>query len=197
MVIVGKNTANQPNKTLICIPSIFQTVKGIIQSTWESYCPLKSQNSHLPEIKTGKNTLTPVLFSDHGAHIKSSCNLSSATFSIVFVCLFFPCRYYYKTGILERVDRRLVYKFGKNAHGWQENKIWTALCFQLSTKDTTAWIVQLQWTPEREVVLSLSPLCPSGQIHCSPLQETGYSNKKSTWILESTSPPCFLPSTVS
>uniref|UniRef100_A0A0F7Z3C9 ETS-related transcription factor Elf-5-like n=2 Tax=Crotalus TaxID=8728 RepID=A0A0F7Z3C9_CROAD len=29
-------------------------------------------------------------------------------------------RYYYKTGILERVDRRLVYKFGKNAHGWQE-----------------------------------------------------------------------------
>ncbi|OXB72599.1 UNVERIFIED_CONTAM: hypothetical protein H355_010123 [Colinus virginianus] len=32
-------------------------------------------------------------------------------------------RYYYKTGILERVDRRLVYKFGKNAHGWQESKI--------------------------------------------------------------------------
>ncbi|NXE45151.1 ELF5 factor, partial [Casuarius casuarius] len=32
-------------------------------------------------------------------------------------------RYYYKTGILERVDRRLVYKFGKNAHGWQQNKI--------------------------------------------------------------------------
>ncbi|NXG70863.1 ELF5 factor, partial [Baryphthengus martii] len=32
-------------------------------------------------------------------------------------------RYYYKTGVLERVDRRLVYKFGKNAHGWQENKI--------------------------------------------------------------------------
>nr|XP_009933554.1 PREDICTED: ETS-related transcription factor Elf-5 [Opisthocomus hoazin] len=32
-------------------------------------------------------------------------------------------RYYYKTGILERVDKRLVYKFGKNAHGWQENKI--------------------------------------------------------------------------
>ncbi|NWX46429.1 ELF5 factor, partial [Steatornis caripensis] len=32
-------------------------------------------------------------------------------------------RYYYKTGILERVDRRLVYKFGKKAHGWQENKI--------------------------------------------------------------------------
>ncbi|NWY01382.1 ELF5 factor, partial [Nothoprocta ornata] len=32
-------------------------------------------------------------------------------------------RYYYKTGILERVDRRLVYKFGRNAHGWQENKI--------------------------------------------------------------------------
>ncbi|KAG9472515.1 hypothetical protein GDO78_019068, partial [Eleutherodactylus coqui] len=27
-------------------------------------------------------------------------------------------RHYYKTGILERVDRRLVYKFGKNAHGW-------------------------------------------------------------------------------
>ncbi|EMP28165.1 ETS-related transcription factor Elf-5 [Chelonia mydas] len=32
-------------------------------------------------------------------------------------------RYYYKTGILERIDRRLVYKFGKNAHGWQENKL--------------------------------------------------------------------------
>eukprot|EP00072_Mus_musculus_P032244 XP_006498767.1 PREDICTED: ETS-related transcription factor Elf-5 isoform X1 [Mus musculus] len=32
-------------------------------------------------------------------------------------------RYYYKTGILERVDRRLVYKFGKNAHGWQEEKL--------------------------------------------------------------------------
>ncbi|NXM29702.1 ELF5 factor, partial [Oxyruncus cristatus] len=32
-------------------------------------------------------------------------------------------RYYYKTGILERVDRRLVYKFGKHAHGWQENKM--------------------------------------------------------------------------
>ncbi|KAF5916269.1 hypothetical protein HPG69_007350 [Diceros bicornis minor] len=32
-------------------------------------------------------------------------------------------RYYYKTGILERVDRRLVYKFGKNAHGWQEDKL--------------------------------------------------------------------------
>ncbi|NXK09200.1 ELF5 factor, partial [Herpetotheres cachinnans] len=31
--------------------------------------------------------------------------------------------YYYKTGLLERVDRRLVYKFGKNAHGWQETKI--------------------------------------------------------------------------
>ncbi|KAE8606344.1 hypothetical protein XENTR_v10010686 [Xenopus tropicalis] len=28
-------------------------------------------------------------------------------------------RHYYKTGILERVDRRLVYKFGKNAHGWK------------------------------------------------------------------------------
>ncbi|XP_077318980.1 ETS-related transcription factor Elf-5 [Lithobates pipiens] len=27
-------------------------------------------------------------------------------------------RHYYKTGILERVDRRLVYKFGKNAYGW-------------------------------------------------------------------------------
>ncbi|XP_078540801.1 ETS-related transcription factor Elf-5 [Lissotriton helveticus] len=32
-------------------------------------------------------------------------------------------RHYYKTGILERVDRRLVYKFGKNAHGWQDCKI--------------------------------------------------------------------------
>uniref|UniRef100_A0A6J0SQ37 ETS-related transcription factor Elf-5 n=1 Tax=Pogona vitticeps TaxID=103695 RepID=A0A6J0SQ37_9SAUR len=32
-------------------------------------------------------------------------------------------RYYYKTGILERVDRRLVYKFGKNAHGWQGCKL--------------------------------------------------------------------------
>ncbi|XP_075050591.1 ETS-related transcription factor Elf-5-like, partial [Mixophyes fleayi] len=28
-------------------------------------------------------------------------------------------RHYYKTGILERVDRRLVYKFGKNAYGWR------------------------------------------------------------------------------
>ncbi|XP_056383701.1 ETS-related transcription factor Elf-5 isoform X3 [Hyla sarda] len=27
-------------------------------------------------------------------------------------------RHYYKTGILERVDKRLVYKFGKNAYGW-------------------------------------------------------------------------------
>uniref|UniRef100_A0A8C5MU90 E74 like ETS transcription factor 5 n=1 Tax=Leptobrachium leishanense TaxID=445787 RepID=A0A8C5MU90_9ANUR len=27
-------------------------------------------------------------------------------------------RHYYKTGILERVDRRLVYKFGKNSYGW-------------------------------------------------------------------------------
>ncbi|KAJ1182268.1 hypothetical protein NDU88_007461 [Pleurodeles waltl] len=31
-------------------------------------------------------------------------------------------RHYYKTGILERVDRRLVYKFGKNAYGWQDCK---------------------------------------------------------------------------
>uniref|UniRef100_A0A8C0EX61 E74 like ETS transcription factor 5 n=1 Tax=Bubo bubo TaxID=30461 RepID=A0A8C0EX61_BUBBB len=30
---------------------------------------------------------------------------------------------YEKLSILERVDRRLVYKFGKNAHRWQENKI--------------------------------------------------------------------------
>ncbi|KAM5138639.1 ETS-related transcription factor Elf-5 [Mantella aurantiaca] len=28
-------------------------------------------------------------------------------------------RHYYKTGILERVDKRLVYKFGKNAYGFQ------------------------------------------------------------------------------
>ncbi|XP_053544906.1 ETS-related transcription factor Elf-5 [Bombina bombina] len=28
-------------------------------------------------------------------------------------------RHYYKTGILERVDRRLMYKFGKNAYGWR------------------------------------------------------------------------------
>ncbi|KAG8438324.1 hypothetical protein GDO86_008852, partial [Hymenochirus boettgeri] len=27
-------------------------------------------------------------------------------------------RHYYKSGILERIDRRLVYKFGKKAHGW-------------------------------------------------------------------------------
>ncbi|KAG2462414.1 ETS-related transcription factor Elf-5-like [Polypterus senegalus] len=31
-------------------------------------------------------------------------------------------RHYYKTGILERVDRRLVYKFGKKAHGWREGQ---------------------------------------------------------------------------
>ncbi|XP_069481470.1 ETS-related transcription factor Elf-5-like [Ambystoma mexicanum] len=31
-------------------------------------------------------------------------------------------RHYYKTGILERVERRLVYKFGKNAYGWQDGK---------------------------------------------------------------------------
>ncbi|XP_051885370.1 ETS homologous factor [Pristis pectinata] len=28
-------------------------------------------------------------------------------------------RHYYKTGILERVDRRLMYKFGRNAYGWR------------------------------------------------------------------------------
>ncbi|XP_030056647.1 ETS-related transcription factor Elf-5 [Microcaecilia unicolor] len=32
-------------------------------------------------------------------------------------------RHYYKTGILDRVDRRLVYKFGKNAHGWQDDRL--------------------------------------------------------------------------
>uniref|UniRef100_H3AJ88 E74 like ETS transcription factor 5 n=1 Tax=Latimeria chalumnae TaxID=7897 RepID=H3AJ88_LATCH len=32
-------------------------------------------------------------------------------------------RYYYKTGILERVDRRLVYKFGKNTHGWRKQQL--------------------------------------------------------------------------
>ncbi|XP_066463280.1 ETS-related transcription factor Elf-5-like isoform X1 [Eleutherodactylus coqui] len=29
-------------------------------------------------------------------------------------------RHYYKSGILERVDGRLTYKFGKKAHGWRE-----------------------------------------------------------------------------
>lgn len=29
-------------------------------------------------------------------------------------------RHYYKSGILERVDGRLTYKFGKKAHGWKE-----------------------------------------------------------------------------
>eukprot|EP00062_Callorhinchus_milii_P003749 gi/632941373/ref/XP_007885831.1/ PREDICTED: ETS-related transcription factor Elf-5 [Callorhinchus milii] len=28
-------------------------------------------------------------------------------------------RHYYKTGILDRVDKRLVYKFGRNAYGWR------------------------------------------------------------------------------
>ncbi|XP_075045958.1 ETS homologous factor-like [Mixophyes fleayi] len=30
-------------------------------------------------------------------------------------------RHYYKSGILERVDGRLTYKFGKKAHGWSED----------------------------------------------------------------------------
>ncbi|XP_018422242.1 PREDICTED: ETS-related transcription factor Elf-5-like isoform X2 [Nanorana parkeri] len=30
-------------------------------------------------------------------------------------------RHYYKSGILERVDGRLTYKFGKKAHGWKED----------------------------------------------------------------------------
>ncbi|XP_075695089.1 uncharacterized protein LOC142661551 isoform X2 [Rhinoderma darwinii] len=30
-------------------------------------------------------------------------------------------RHYYKSGILERVDGRLTYKFGKKAHGWRED----------------------------------------------------------------------------
>ncbi|KAM5132283.1 ETS homologous factor-like isoform 2-T3 [Mantella aurantiaca] len=30
-------------------------------------------------------------------------------------------RHYYKSGILERVDGRLTYKFGKKAHGWKDN----------------------------------------------------------------------------
>ncbi|XP_068097507.1 ETS homologous factor-like isoform X2 [Hyperolius riggenbachi] len=30
-------------------------------------------------------------------------------------------RHYYKSGILERVDGRLTYKFGKKAHGWMED----------------------------------------------------------------------------
>lgn len=75
------------------------------------------------ERKIGKSTLTPILFSGCDVYVKNSSNLNSTTFFV-----YFPCRYYYKTGILERVDRRLVYKFGKNAHGWQENKIWTAQC---------------------------------------------------------------------
>lgn len=56
-----------------------------------------------------KECLRAVVFSG----CKPSLDLSSACFH----------RYYYKTGILERVDRRLVYKFGKNAHGWQEDKL--------------------------------------------------------------------------
>ncbi|XP_072281375.1 ETS-related transcription factor Elf-4-like [Pyxicephalus adspersus] len=32
-------------------------------------------------------------------------------------------RHYYKSGILERVDGRLTYKFGKKAHGWKEDSI--------------------------------------------------------------------------
>uniref|UniRef100_M3XK83 ETS domain-containing protein n=1 Tax=Latimeria chalumnae TaxID=7897 RepID=M3XK83_LATCH len=31
-------------------------------------------------------------------------------------------RHYYKTGILERVDGRLRYKFGEKAHGWREDR---------------------------------------------------------------------------
>ncbi|XP_067830595.1 ETS-related transcription factor Elf-2-like [Heptranchias perlo] len=31
-------------------------------------------------------------------------------------------RHYYKTGILERVDGRLMYKFGEKAYGWKENR---------------------------------------------------------------------------
>ncbi|XP_078393538.1 ETS-related transcription factor Elf-5-like, partial [Cetorhinus maximus] len=31
-------------------------------------------------------------------------------------------RHYYKTGILERVDGRLMYKFGEKAYGWKETR---------------------------------------------------------------------------
>uniref|UniRef100_A0A8C5QZ48 ETS domain-containing protein n=1 Tax=Leptobrachium leishanense TaxID=445787 RepID=A0A8C5QZ48_9ANUR len=34
-------------------------------------------------------------------------------------------RHYYKSGILEQVDGRLMYKFGRKAHGWREDSMQT------------------------------------------------------------------------
>ncbi|XP_027498050.1 ETS-related transcription factor Elf-5 [Corapipo altera] len=64
-----------------------------------------------------------ILWNIRSFHVKNFSIVTSATTLSIVSFLVFLCSYYYKTGILERVDRRLVYKFGKHAHGWQENKI--------------------------------------------------------------------------